>query len=127
MCKIVLIDYVCPPHFLKQRQLEALGAGQFGKVYKGHWTYSGQVIDVAIKVLSSESDQHSKIKFLQEAAIMSQFRHPNVIKLYGVVRDNDQVCTYLRMLIIRSITIFNTYVLNMHIPDYASGRVPCKR
>ena len=87
-------NYAYPSNFLKQRQLEALGAGQFGKVYKGHWTYSGQVIDVAIKVLSSELDENSKIKFLQEAAIMSQFRHPNVIKLYGVVSDDDQVCMY---------------------------------
>ena len=102
--------------FLKQRQLDALGAGQFGKVYKGHWTYSGQVIDVAIKVLSSESDENSKIKFLQEAAIMSQFRHPNVIKLYGVVSDDDQVCTYTPVVKIRisNELICSIHVLNIH-------------
>ena len=46
---------------------------------------------MAIKVLSNASDENSRVKFLQEAAIMSQFRHPNVIKLYGVVTDADQV------------------------------------
>ena len=53
--------------------------------------FSGKVMDVAIKVLSDPLDEINKVKFLQEAAIMSQFRHPNVIKLYGVVSDANQV------------------------------------
>ena len=55
--------------------------------------YADKVLDVAIKVLSDASDETNKVKFLQEAAIMSQFRHPNVIKLYGVVSDGQQVYT----------------------------------
>ena len=73
------------------RQLGALGSGEFGAVYKGRWTYSEQVLDVALKVLTNTSGKSNKVKFLQEAAIMSQFRHPNVIKLYGVVSNGDQV------------------------------------
>lgn len=73
------------------RQLGKIGSGEFGTVCKGRWICSNQVLDVAIKVLSSASDESSRVKFLQEAAIMSQFRHPNVIKLYGVVTDADQV------------------------------------
>ena len=73
------------------RQLGKLGSGEFGTVCKGRWKYSDQVLDVAIKALSNASDESSKVKFLQEAAIMSQFRHPNVIKLYGVICDADQV------------------------------------
>ena len=76
------------------RQLDFLGAGEFGNVYRGRWSYIKETMDVAIKMLVHESDEQSKVKFLQEAAIMSQFRHPNVIKLYGVVNDDDGVCAY---------------------------------
>ena len=38
------------------------------------------------------SHQDDKVKFLQEAAIMAQFRHPNVIQLYGIVTNGEPVC-----------------------------------
>ena len=34
-----------------------------------------------------------QVKFLQEAAIMGQFKHPNVIKLYGMVTVGEPVST----------------------------------
>ena len=61
-------------------------------MHRGQWTYSDKVLDVAVKILTDAHDETSKVKFLQEAAIMSQFRHPNVIKLYGVVNGGNQVC-----------------------------------
>ena len=73
------------------RQLGVLGSGEFGTVCKGKWVFAGKKLDVAIKILS-DSSEASKVKFLQEAATMSQFKHPNVIKLYGVVTDGPQVC-----------------------------------
>ena len=42
-------------------------------------------LEVAVKMLKSGSDETDEVKFLQEAAIMGQFKHPNVIKLHGVV------------------------------------------
>ena len=42
-------------------------------------------MEVAVKMLKSGSDETDEVKFLQEAAIMGQFKHPNVIKLHGVV------------------------------------------
>ena len=42
------------------------------------------------------SHQDDKVKFLQEAAIMAQFKHPNVIQLYGIVTDGQPVgCVYI--------------------------------
>jgi len=38
-----------------------------------------------LEMLKSGSDETDEVKFLQEAAIMGQFKHPNVIKLHGVV------------------------------------------
>ena len=46
---------------------------------------------VAVKVLNKGVDEADKVKFLQEAAIMGQFRHPNIMKLYGVVTEEEPV------------------------------------
>ncbi|CAI8019033.1 Ephrin type-A receptor 8 (Fragment) [Geodia barretti] len=80
------------------KKLGVLGSGEFGTVCKGQWVYADKKLDVAIKVLSDASDETSKVKFLQEAAIMSQFRHPNVIKLYGVVSDGREIMLIVELL-----------------------------
>ena len=46
---------------------------------------------VAVKTLNKGVDEGDKVKFLQEAAIMGQFKHPNVVKLYGVVTEEEPV------------------------------------
>ena len=71
--------------------MEHLGSGQFGTVNKGVWQLPGGAIEVAIKTLKPGSDEMDQVKFLQEAAIMGQFKHPNVIKLYGVVTVGEPV------------------------------------
>ena len=38
-----------------------------------------------------ELPEEEKVRFLQEAAIMGQFSHPNVVKLYGVVTVGEPV------------------------------------
>ena len=62
-----------------------MGSGQFGEVYKAMWTVNDNTLQLAVKTLISSASEDDKIKFLQEAAIMGQFSHSNVIKLYGVV------------------------------------------
>ena len=66
-----------------------LGTGEFGTVSKGQWTSEGRVMEVAVKTLT---DSANTVKFLQEAAIMAQFRHPNVTALRGVVSQGTPVC-----------------------------------
>ena len=69
-----------------------LGSGQFGTVYKGSWNQTlKSPVDVAIKALKPDATQMDRIKFLQEAAIMAQFKHPNVVALYGLVNKNTEV------------------------------------
>ncbi len=68
-----------------------LGSGQFGEVYKATWTVDEHKLDIAVKTLKSEAPADDEIKFLQEAAIMGQFRHDNVIKMYGVVTIGEPV------------------------------------
>uniref|UniRef100_A0A1X7TKT9 Protein kinase domain-containing protein n=1 Tax=Amphimedon queenslandica TaxID=400682 RepID=A0A1X7TKT9_AMPQE len=57
-----------------------LGSGEFGTVYEGTWFSK----PVAIKTLKNSSEEQDKVKFLQEAAIMGQFHHPNIVKLHGM-------------------------------------------
>ena len=64
------------------RKVAHLGSGEFGTVDKGLWTSENGVMEVAVKTLT---DSANTVKFLQEAAIMAQFKHPNVIALRGVV------------------------------------------
>ena len=44
-----------------------------------------------MKTLHTDASQLDKVKLLQEAAIMGQFRHPNVVRLLGVVSEGDTV------------------------------------
>jgi len=48
----------------------------------------GTRIDVTIKLAdSSDPESNSKTEVLQEVAMTAQFRHPNIVKLHGVVND----------------------------------------
>ena len=68
-----------------------LGVGQFATVHKGTWTEDTLSMQVAVKTLTGKTNQADKVKLLQEAAIMMQFNHPNVVQLHGVVKDEDKV------------------------------------
>ena len=68
-----------------------LGSGQFGIVYRGVWLSPDGEVEVAIKTLKQGADEQDRVKFLQEAAIMGQFKHPNVVSMYGVVTKGEPV------------------------------------
>lgn len=48
-------------------------------------------MDVAVKVLKSRCEAQDKVRFLQEAAIMGQFNHENIVKMHGVVTVGEPV------------------------------------
>ena len=73
------------------RIYEELGSGQFGVVNRGVWSVGDEEREVAVKSLADDSTEDKRIQFLQEAAIMGQFKHPNVLTLHGVLTDNDPV------------------------------------
>lgn len=60
-------------------------------VEQGVWQDGARDIQVAVKLLKQGATETDKVKFLQEAAIMAQFSHPNVVSLYGVVNKTDTV------------------------------------
>ena len=55
------------------------------------WRTARGTIDVAVKTLKTGSSEEEMVFFLQEAAIMGQFNHPNVVKLHGVVTVGEPV------------------------------------
>ena len=70
-----------------------LGCGEFGEVYKAEAKYNGTRTSAAVKTLVSKQDNMNKAKLLKEAAIMGQFEHPCVVKLYGLVETSEKVTT----------------------------------
>ena len=54
---------------------------------------NGETLDVAVKMMKSDVE-FGRIRFLQEAVMMGQFSDPNVLQIYGVIKDenaNDSV------------------------------------
>ena len=74
---------------LVYRVFNSLGSGNFGKVLKGIWHSPSGSVEVAIKTLHAETTAESTIKFLQEACIMQQFDHRNILKLHGIFKTGD--------------------------------------
>ena len=81
---------LCDVHIICRLQ-HVLGSGNFGEVSKGEWQCGEGPVEVAVKTLKSGSTKEEEVRFLQEAAIMGQFRHPNIVQLLGVVTLTEQV------------------------------------
>ena len=76
----------------KVKMLTKLGEGEFGEVYKAVLkTPTGTSQDVAVKVVKKGAPQEERLKLLQEAAILGQFKHQHVVSLFGVVTLGEPV------------------------------------
>ena len=73
------------------RTTDHYGSGEFGSVSKGIWQSPSGAKEIAVKTLQEEASEMDRLKFLQEAAITGQFRHPNVVRLLGVVTLGEPV------------------------------------
>ena len=88
----------CMQKFYIFRLGNTLGSGQFGIVYKGVWISATRGnLEVAVKTLKEGSGEEDRVKFLQEAAIMGQFKHPNVVEMCGVVTQGEPVSLQICM------------------------------
>ena len=69
-----------------------LGEGHFGEVYQAEWEIPNHgPIEVAVKLVKNGAPQEERVKLLQEAAILGQFRHRHVVSLLGVVTLGEPV------------------------------------
>jgi serine/threonine protein kinase len=67
-------------------------------------------VNVAVKTLKEGSGEEDRVKFLQEAAIMGQFKHPNVVEMYGVVTQGEPVSFGTRPVLIKRAPYFHKQV-----------------
>ncbi|XP_077467942.1 mitogen-activated protein kinase kinase kinase 10 [Stigmatopora argus] len=70
---------------------EVIGAGGFGKVYKGLW----QGEEVAVKAARQDPDEDISVtaeSVRQEARLFWMLRHPNIIALRGVCLREPHLC-----------------------------------
>uniref|UniRef100_A0A3Q3FIH6 Receptor tyrosine kinase-like orphan receptor 1 n=1 Tax=Labrus bergylta TaxID=56723 RepID=A0A3Q3FIH6_9LABR len=76
------------------RFMEELGECSLGKIYKGHLYLPGmeQAQLVAIKTLKDVTSAQYWRDFQQEAAVLTELQHPNVVCLLGVVTQEQPVC-----------------------------------
>ncbi|AQK91964.1 LEAF RUST 10 DISEASE-RESISTANCE LOCUS RECEPTOR-LIKE PROTEIN KINASE-like 1.2 [Zea mays] len=89
-----------------------IGDGGFGTVYKGHLR-DGRV--VAVKRLYNNSWRRVE-QFLNEAAILSRLRHPNLVPFYG--------CTSSRS---RELLLVYEFVPNGTVADHLHGHRAAER
>ena len=60
---------------------ELLGTGGFGEVKRAEWMHTS----VAVKMLRKEMSEEVMREFHDEAAIMSQMRHPNIVSFHDSI------------------------------------------
>ena len=76
--------------------MHKLGSGEFGTVHLGSWSNgSTDPVQVAVKTLNLQCSESDRVKFLREAAIMSQFEFNYIIRLCGVVLEEQNIMIVL--------------------------------
>jgi serine/threonine protein kinase len=68
-----------------------LGSGAMGTVYRARYTKTGQV--VAIKIVTpglGTTNASAMGRFEREAEILKQLNHPNIVRLFGVGKNQGQ-------------------------------------
>ena len=78
-------DFLCGKYLLE----DCLGIGGMGEVYRATNVSLGR--KVAIKILNKEhtSNEEDVMRFLREARAAAAVRHPNVVDVFDVSRDDD--------------------------------------
>jgi len=70
-----------------------LASGAYGQVFKGSWVKNN--IAVAVKKVlrtSVMTREQTMDSFRKEVEILAMLDHPHVLKLYGAVLDDDNIC-----------------------------------
>lgn len=81
-------------------------------------------VEVAIKTVKTTSELE-RIKLLQEAAIMGQFAHLNVVRLLGVVTVGEPVCRNDECCMSARVGAWHGDVLVWVCPDIKAYSIHC--
>jgi serine/threonine-protein kinase len=63
-----------------------LGSGAMGTVYRGVYAKTGQKVAIKIMLPGMGTSDRAGERFEREAAILKQFNHPNIVRMFGVGR-----------------------------------------
>ena len=79
-------NWFVPVNELEYNTETKLGQGKFGSVYPGTFR---KTLPVAVKILRNKNGRKVKLvkDFLQEKQVMVKLKHPNLVQLYAVSRD----------------------------------------
>ena len=76
-----------------------IGTGEFGMIVSGNLIISeDKKRQIAAKMLRDTENTSNKLKFLQEASIMVQFKHPKIVTLLGIVSKDEPTLIVLEMM-----------------------------
>ena len=69
-------------------------AGQFGKIFKGIYKRSeGEGLPVAIKTIKKYESEKERQSFQKRMAVMAKLIHPNIVRLFGLIKQGKlKVC-----------------------------------
>ena len=71
-----------------------IGSGAFGEVYSALSNQSEERIphrEIAVKFVNSNAGPEQKQEFIQEAILMRNFEHPNIVQVYGICMDSEPI------------------------------------
>jgi serine/threonine-protein kinase len=66
-----------------------LGRGAMGSVYRTRDTQTNRVCAIKLMAQFASLDESAYLRFIQEAQIVAQLYHPNIVQVYGFDRDED--------------------------------------
>src|SRR5439155_11500721 len=71
--------------------LERIGSGGMGTVYRA--VQRSLEREVALKILARRASKHERYRarFLQEAKLLAQLRHANLVKVYDIGESNGHL------------------------------------
>lgn len=78
--------------------MEELGKGAFGVVKKGKLRQGSRQQLVAAKALSAHASVDDQLSFMQEADVMSNFSHGNVLTLLGVINTGEPIMLVMELM-----------------------------
>ena len=102
------------------RLKELITKGEFVDVNRGTWKGREKDLHVVVKSLVGGAPQDEKIKLLQEAVVMGQFHHPNILQFYGIVDEYNTVSDFVYHCIIILIVYWTYLNQTMLVIEYTN-------
>ncbi|MCP5045970.1 MAG: protein kinase [bacterium] len=102
----------------KFKIMDRIGAGGMGTIYKAN-NQLERSQTVALKVLRDDlfSDESSRKRFKQEAAIIDQLDHPNIVKIHERGQSGDNLFIAMELLVGKTLTQIISDKKKLELPE----------